>query len=402
MQGTATSTGASSPAPIDRRHEIENPLWYRDAVVYQLHVRGFFDSNDDGIGDFRGLTEKLDYIQSLGVTAIWLQPFYPSPLKDDGYDIADYTGVNPSYGTRRDFLAFLNAAHDRGLRVITELVINHTSDQHPWFQAARRARRGTSKRNFYVWSDTDQKYAGVPIVFKDTERSNWTWDPVAGQYYWHRFFFHQPDLNFDNPMVLKAVLRVMRFWLDMGVDGMRLDAVPYLVEREGTQCANLPETHAILKAIRRELDARHPGRMLLAEANQWPSDVRAYFGDGDECHMAFHFPLMPRLYTALRQEDRHPISEILEAERAVRQFPLLAQANVVRTWSAIRVMTQDGFPIYDESQTHPGAFTVCCHSGVTLAANHALTIAPMIARGALDKSLVAPFSARRFHVQEAG
>ena len=311
MQGTATSTGASSPAPIDRRHEIENPLWYRDAVVYQLHVRGFFDSNDDGIGDFRGLTEKLDYIQSLGVTAIWLQPFYPSPLKDDGYDIADYTGVNPSYGTRRDFLAFLNAAHDRGLRVITELVINHTSDQHPWFQAARRARRGTSKRNFYVWSDTDQKYAGVPIVFKDTERSNWTWDPVAGQYYWHRFFFHQPDLNFDNPMVLKAVLRVMRFWLDMGVDGMRLDAVPYLVEREGTQCANLPETHAILKAIRRELDARHPGRMLLAEANQWPSDVRAYFGDGDECHMAFHFPLMPRLYTALRQEDRHPISEIL-------------------------------------------------------------------------------------------
>ena len=311
MQGSAISTGAASPAPIDRRQQIEHPLWYRDAVIYQLHVRGFFDSNDDGIGDFRGLTAKLDYVQSLGVTAIWLQPFYPSPLRDDGYDIADYHDVNPTYGTRRDFATFLDAAHDRGLRVITELVINHTSDQHPWFQAARRARRGTSKRNFYVWSDTDQKYSGVPIVFKDTERSNWTWDPVAGQYFWHRFFSHQPDLNFDNPMVLKAVLRVMRFWLDMGVDGMRLDAVPYLVEREGTQCANLPETHAVLKAIRRELDSRHPGRMLLAEANQWPSDVRAYFGDGDECHMAFHFPLMPRLYMALRQEDRHPISEIL-------------------------------------------------------------------------------------------
>jgi maltose alpha-D-glucosyltransferase/alpha-amylase len=311
MQGSATSTGGVSPAPIDTQQRIDYPLWYRDAVIYQLHVRGFFDSNDDGIGEFRGLTQKLDYIQSLGVTAVWLQPFYPSPLRDDGYDIADYRGVHPSYGTRRDFLTFMNAAHDRGLRVITELVINHTSDQHQWFQAARRAARGTTKRDFYVWSDTDQKYAGVPIVFKDTERSNWTWDPVAGQYFWHRFFFHQPDLNYDNPMVLKAVLRVMRFWLDMGVDGMRLDAVPYLVEREGTQCANLPETHAVLKAIRRELDSRYPDRMLLAEANQWPSDVRAYFGDGDECHMAFHFPLMPRLFMALRQEDRHPISEIL-------------------------------------------------------------------------------------------
>jgi maltose alpha-D-glucosyltransferase/alpha-amylase len=311
MQGSAISTGAASPAPIDTRQQIEHPLWYRDAVIYQLHVRGFFDSNDDGIGDFRGLTQKLDYIQSLGVTAVWLQPFYPSPLRDDGYDIADYHDVHPSYGTRKDFLTFLNAAHDRGLRVITELVINHTSDQHAWFQAARRAARGTSKRDFYVWSDTDERYAGVPIIFKDTERSNWTWDPVAGQYFWHRFFAHQPDLNFDNPMVLKAVLRVMRYWLDLGVDGMRLDAVPYLVEREGTQCANLPETHAVLKAIRRELDSRHPGRMLLAEANQWPSDVRAYFGDGDECHMAFHFPLMPRLYMALRQEDRHPLSEIL-------------------------------------------------------------------------------------------
>ena len=311
MQGSTTSTGGASPTPIDAQQQIDNPTWYRDAVIYQLHVRGFFDSNDDGVGDFRGLTQKLDYIQSLGVTAIWVQPFYPSPLRDDGYDIADYRDVHPSYGTRRDFLAFMNAAHDRGLRVITELVINHTSDQHPWFQAARRAARGTSKRDFYVWSDTAQKYAGVPIVFKDTEPSNWTWDPVANQYFWHRFFHHQPDLNFDNPMVTRAVLRVMRFWLDMGVDGMRLDAVPYLVEREGTQCANLAETHAVLKAIRRELDSRHPGRMLLAEANQWPSDVRAYFGDGDECHMAFHFPLMPRLYMALRQEDRHPISEIL-------------------------------------------------------------------------------------------
>jgi maltose alpha-D-glucosyltransferase/alpha-amylase len=311
MQGSTTSTGGASPAPIDTRPQNDNALWYRDAVIYQLHVRGFFDSNDDGIGDFRGLSQKLDYIQSLGVTAIWIQPFYPSPLRDDGYDIADYRDVHPSYGTRRDFLAFLNAAHDRGLRVITELVINHTSDQHPWFQAARQAPRGSSKRDFYVWSDTDQRYLDVPIVFKDTERSNWTWDQGAGQYFWHRFFHHQPDLNYDNPLVLKAVLRVMRFWLDMGVDGMRLDAVPYLVEREGTQCANLPETHAVLKAIRREIDSRYPGRMLLAEANQWPSDVRAYFGDGDECHMAFHFPLMPRLYMALRQEDRHPISEIL-------------------------------------------------------------------------------------------
>jgi maltose alpha-D-glucosyltransferase/alpha-amylase len=289
----------------------EDPLWYKDAVIYQVHVRGFFDRNDDGVGDFPGLTEKLDYIQSLGVSAIWLLPFYPSPLKDDGYDIAHYEGVHPPYGTRRDFLTFLNEAHARGIRVITELVINHTSDQHPWFQAARRAKPGTSKRNFYVWSDTPDKYAGVPVVFKDTEPSNWSWDPIAGAYYWHRFFHHQPDLNFDNPVVQRAVLKVMRFWLQMGVDGMRLDAVPYLVEREGTQCANLPETHAILKGIRRELDGRFRHRMLLAEANQWPSDVRTYFGDGDECHMAFHFPLMPRLFMALRQEDRHPISEIL-------------------------------------------------------------------------------------------
>jgi maltose alpha-D-glucosyltransferase/alpha-amylase len=290
----------------------DDPLWYKDAIIYQVHVRGFYDSTGDGIGDFVGLSQKLDYIQSLGVSAIWLQPFYPSPLRDDGYDIAHYQGVHPSYGTRRDFRAFLEAAHARNIRVITELVINHTSDQHPWFQAARRARPGSPKRNFYVWSDTDQRYAGVRIIFTDTERSNWTWDPVANAYYWHRFFHHQPDLNFDNPHVQRAVIKVMRFWLDQGVDGMRLDAVPYLIEREGTICENLPETHDILRQIRAALDASHRNRMLLAEANQWPSDVRAYFGEtGDECHMAFHFPLMPRLFMALRQEDRHPISEIL-------------------------------------------------------------------------------------------
>jgi maltose alpha-D-glucosyltransferase/alpha-amylase len=288
-----------------------DPLWYKDAIVYQVHVRAFFDSDDDGIGDFVGLTRKLDYIQSLGVSCIWLLPFYPSPLRDDGYDIAHYEGVHPSYGTRRDFSHFLDQAHARGLRVITELVINHTSDQHPWFQAARRARPGSTKRDYYVWSDTDQKYQGTRIIFTDTERSNWTWDPVANAYYWHRFFHHQPDLNFDNPRVRRAVLRVMKFWLDMGVDGLRLDAVPYLIEREGTSCENLEETHEVLREIRRELDARYSDRMLLAEANQWPSDVAAYFGAGDECHMAFHFPLMPRLFMALRQEDRHPITEIL-------------------------------------------------------------------------------------------
>jgi maltose alpha-D-glucosyltransferase/alpha-amylase len=299
---------------IDRRPpiDVQTPShWYKDAVIYQVHVRGFFDSDDDGIGDFEGLTRKLDYIQSLGVSCVWLQPFYPSPLKDDGYDIAHYEGVHKSYGMLKHFRTFLDEAHARGLRVITELVINHTSDQHPWFQAARRARPGSRKRDYYVWSDTDQKYAGVRIVFSDTERSNWTWDPVAGAYYWHRFFHHQPDLNFDNPQVRKAVTRVMRFWLDQGVDGMRLDAVPYLIEREGTSCANLPETHEVLRGLRKEMDARYRDRMLLAEANLWPSDVCAYFGDGDECHMAFHFPLMPRLYMALRQEDRHPISEIL-------------------------------------------------------------------------------------------
>jgi maltose alpha-D-glucosyltransferase/alpha-amylase len=286
-------------------------LWYKDAVIYEVHVRAFCDSNDDGIGDFAGLTRKLDYIQSLGVNTIWLLPFYPSPQKDDGYDISDYHGIHPSYGTRADFRHFVREAHRRGLRVITELVINHTSDQHPWFQSARAAPDGSSKRDFYVWSSSDQKYAGARIIFTDTEKSNWTWDPVAKAYYWHRFFSHQPDLNFDNPRVVRAVGRIMRYWFDQGVDGLRLDAIPYLVERENTNCENLRETHAIIKQLRALVDARYPDRMLLAEANQWPEDVRDYFGDGDECHMAYHFPLMPRMYMAIAQEDRHPIADIL-------------------------------------------------------------------------------------------
>src|SRR6187401_2926170 len=285
--------------------------WYRDALIYEVHVRAFNDSNADGIGDFDGLRQRLPYLQDLGVTCLWLLPFYPSPLRDDGYDIADYTTINPIYGSLDDFQRFLDEAHTRNIRVLTELVINHTSDQHPWFQRARRAPKGSPERDFYVWSDTDTKYAGTRIIFVDTEKSNWTLDPLAGQYYWHRFFSHQPDLNFDNPLVLEAMLGVMRFWLDMGVDGFRLDAVPYLIEREGTINENLPETHDVLKRIRRELDAHYSGRVLLAEANQWPSDVRAYFGDGDECHMAFHFPLMPRIFMGLRQEERHPIVEIM-------------------------------------------------------------------------------------------
>nr|WP_236596832.1 maltose alpha-D-glucosyltransferase [Paraburkholderia hiiakae] len=290
----------------------DDPLWYKDAVIYQVHVKSFFDSNNDGVGDFPGLLAKLDYIAGLGVTAIWLLPFYPSPRRDDGYDIADYRNVHPDYGQLADVRRFIQEAHARGMRVITELVINHTSDQHPWFQRARRAKPGSNHRNYYVWSDTDQKYQGTRIIFIDTEPSNWTHDPVAGAYYWHRFYSHQPDLNFDNPAVLREVLQVMRFWLDMGIDGLRLDAVPYLVEREGTNNENLPETHGILKRIRAAIDEHYPNRMLLAEANQWPEDVQEYFGNEDECHMAFHFPLMPRLYMAIASEDRFPILDIMK------------------------------------------------------------------------------------------
>ena len=285
--------------------------WYKDAVVYQLHIKAFQDASGDGIGDFEGLKQRLDYIASLGVTAIWLLPFYPSPLRDDGYDIADYRSINPSYGEMRDLRRFIRAAHRRGIRVITELVINHTSDQHPWFQRARRAKPGSAARNFYVWSDTDQAYQGTRIIFIDTEKSNWTWDPVAHAFFWHRFYSHQPDLNFDNPRVLEEVLRLMHYWLEMGIDGLRLDAIPYLIEREGTNNENLPETHDVLKKIRAEMEAHFPDRLLLAEANQWPEDTRPYFGEGDECHMAFHFPLMPRMYMALAQEDRHPITDII-------------------------------------------------------------------------------------------
>ena len=287
-------------------------LWYKDAVIYQVNVKSFLDSNDDGIGDFKGLTSKLEYIRDLGVNTIWLMPFYPSPLKDDGYDIADYQNVHPQFGTLDDFRVMLHKAHRLGLKVVTELIINHTSDQHPWFQAARNAPPGSAQRDFYVWSDTDQKYLDTRIIFTDTETSNWTWDPVAKAFYWHRFFSHQPDLNFDNPQVMKAVLQVMRFWLDMGVDGFRLDAIPYLVEREGTNNENLRETHAVIKELRAAIDASYTNRFLLAEANQWPEDVREYFGDGDECHMAYHFPLMPRIYMAIAQEDRYPIIEIMQ------------------------------------------------------------------------------------------
>ncbi len=288
-----------------------DPLWYKDAIVYELHVRAFFDSNGDGIGDLPGLTQKLDYLQDLGVTCLWLLPFFPSPLKDDGYDISDYLSVHPMYGNLEDFQAFLTAAHERGLQVMIELVMNHTSDQHPWFQTARQAPPGSPEREFYVWSDTDQKYRDVRIIFSDTEKSNWTWDPVAQAYYWHRFFSHQPDLNFDNPRVVEELLKIVRYWLDMGVDALRLDAIPYLIERDGTTCENLPETHRLIKQLRAEIDANYGGRMILAEANQWPADVRPYFGEGDECHMAFHFPLMPRIYMALRQEDRLAITDIM-------------------------------------------------------------------------------------------
>ncbi|MBI5549289.1 MAG: alpha-amylase, partial [Deltaproteobacteria bacterium] len=289
----------------------DEPLWFKDAIFYELRVRAFFDGNDDGIGDFVGLTEKLDYLQDLGVTTLWLLPFYPSPLRDDGYDISDYTDVHPDCGTLSDFKLFLREAHRRGLRVVTELVLNHTSDQHAWFQRARHAPPGSKHRDFYVWSDTPDRFAEARVIFQDFERSNWTWDPVAKAYFWHRFYSHQPDLNFDNPAVQRAVVQALDFWLGLGVDGLRLDAVPYLFEREGTSCENLPETHAFLKELRSHVDRHFPGRMLLAEANQWPEDAAAYLAGGDECHMAFHFPIMPRLFMALQMEDRFPVTDIL-------------------------------------------------------------------------------------------
>ncbi|MDO9462997.1 MAG: maltose alpha-D-glucosyltransferase [Deltaproteobacteria bacterium] len=290
----------------------DDPLWYKDAIIYELHVKTFYDSNGDGIGDFRGLIEKLDYLEHLGVTALWILPFYPSPLRDDGYDTGDYLNIHQDYGSLRDFREFLRQAHRRGMRVITELVLNHTSDQHQWFQRARQAKPGSTWRNFYVWSDTQERYKDARIIFKDFEPSNWAWDPVAKAYYWHRFYSHQPDLNFDNPQVQKALFRVIDFWFDMGVDGLRLDAIPYLYEREGTNCENLPETYAFLKKLRAYIDGNFKNRMLLAEANQWPEDATAYFGDGDECHMAFHFPLMPRMFMSLWMEDHYPIIDILE------------------------------------------------------------------------------------------
>ncbi|MDP1532477.1 MAG: maltose alpha-D-glucosyltransferase, partial [Rubrivivax sp.] len=305
-------TSVYPPAPASTVDpSADDPLWYRDAVIYQLNVKAFFDSNGDGVGDFKGVTAKLDYVKELGVNTVWLMPFYPSPLRDDGYDISEYEDVHPQYGTLDDFREMLDAAHQRGLRVITELVINHTSDQHPWFQAARKAPPGSPERDFYVWSDTDQLYQGTRIIFTDTEKSNWTWDPEAGQFYWHRFFSHQPDLNFDNPRVVSALVQVMKRWLDTGVDGFRLDAIPYLCERDGTNNENLPETHGIIRKLRAELDAYARGKVLLAEANQWPEDVQEYFGQGDECQMAYHFPLMPRIYMAIAQEDRFPITDIL-------------------------------------------------------------------------------------------
>ena len=289
-----------------------NPLWYKDAIIYQVHVRSFYDSNGDGIGDFKGLIQKLDYIQSLGVNTLWLLPFYPSPLKDGGYDIANFNDIHPSYGTLADFKRFVREAHKRGLRIITELVINHTSTEHKWFQRARKAKPGSPYRDFYVWSDTTEKYKDARIIFQDFEVSNWTYDHEAKAYYWHRFYSHQPDLNFENPKVQKEIFKMLDFWFEMGVDGFRLDAIPYLFEEEGTNCENLPQTHEYLKALRKYVDDYYQDKLLLAEANQWPNDSRAYFGDGDECHMAFHFPLMPRLYMALRMEDRFPVVDIME------------------------------------------------------------------------------------------
>ena len=289
-----------------------DPLWYKEAVVYELRVRSFADANGDGYGDFAGATSRLDYLRDLGVTALWLLPFFPSPGRDDGYDIANYCDVHPEVGTLADFRAFLREAHQRNIRVMIDLVLNHTSDQHPWFQQARRAPRGSPERAMYVWSDTDDRYLDAPIIFADTESSNWTWDPVAGQFYWHRFYAHQPDLNYDHPRVHQAIFDVVDFWLNEGVDGLRMDAIPYLYEREGTRCENLPETHAFIKLLRRHIDERFADRVLLAEANLWPEEALSYFDEGVECHMAFHFPLMPRLFLALQMEDRIPIQETLE------------------------------------------------------------------------------------------
>jgi maltose alpha-D-glucosyltransferase/alpha-amylase len=302
---------------VKRAGSATDPLWYKDAVIYELHVRTFADANADGIGDFRGLIGKLDYLQELGVTCLWLLPFFPSPLRDDGYDIANYTDVHSSYGTLADFQEFLEGAHARGMQVLIELVLNHTSDQHPWFQRARAALPGTPERDFYVWNATNDRFPLVPIIFSDTEKSNWTWDPVAKSYYWHRFFSHQPDLNFDNPLVLEEMLKAMCFWLDMGVDALRMDAIPYLIERDGTRCESLPETHEIIKKFRSVMDEKYTNRFVLAEANQWPADVRPYFADGDECQMAFHFPLMPRIYVSIRQEDTQPIRDIMARTPAI-------------------------------------------------------------------------------------
>jgi len=295
---------------------MPDDLWYKDAIFYELHVKAYSDGDGNGMGDFPGLLTRLEHLKGLGIDCVWLLPMYPSPFRDDGYDISDYCAIHPKYGTLEDFRAFLGAAHERGLRVITELVINHTSDQHPWFKEARSSRE-SPKRGYYVWSDTDDRYRGVRIIFRDAEMSNWAWDPVSKTYYWHRFFSHQPDLNFDNPAVREEIWRVMRFWLELGVDGFRVDAVPYLVEREGTSCENLPETHEVMRELRRLMDAEFPGRLLLAEANMWPEEVRPYFGDGDQFHMAFHFPLMPRMFMALRLEDRKPLVEIVERTPAI-------------------------------------------------------------------------------------
>ena len=332
----------------------QDALWYKDAIIYQVHVRTFYDSNGDGVGDFQGLEQKLEYLQELGINAIWLMPFFPSPLRDDGYDIADYKSVHASYGNSEDFKRFLDSAHERGIRVIIEMVLNHTSDQHPWFQQSRSS-QDNPYRDWYVWSETDTRYEGTRIIFLDTEMSNWAWDPISRSYYWHRFFSHQPDLNYDNPAVREEMWNVIKFWLEMGVDGFRLDAVPYLVEREGTNCENLPETHAILKEIRRRLDEQFPGRMLLAEANQWPADLRPYFADGDEFHMAFHFPLMPKMFMGVKLEDRKPITEILQQTPEIPascQWCLFLRNHDELTLEMVTDMERDYmYDVYAENKT---------------------------------------------------